>query len=88
MNPKQQARLGLFYLEESILDILSDGEARPEIISKRVGIRSLTDERHTTSYSIVTGILVKLKQEGRVERCDDARWKLTEREREERTQNP
>ena len=88
MNPKQQARLGLFYLEESILDILSDGEARPEIISKRVGIRSLTDERHTTSYSIVTGILVKLKQKGRVERCDDARWKLTEREREERTQNP
>ena len=33
MNPKQQARLGLFYLEEAILDILSDGEARPEIIS-------------------------------------------------------
>ena len=60
MNPRQQARLGLFYLEEAILDILSDGEARPEIISKRVGIRSLTDERHTTSYSIVTGILVKL----------------------------
>ena len=88
MNPKQQARLGLFYLEEAILDILSDGEARPEIISKHIGIRSLTDERHSTSYSIVIGILVKLKEEERVERCDDARWQLTEREREERTQTP
>lgn len=39
MNPKQQARLGLFYLQEAILDILFYGETRPEIISKHIGIR-------------------------------------------------
>ena len=87
MNPKQQARLGLFHLEEAILDILCEESLIPSDISRNIGIRSLTEQepQYTTAYGIVHGVLIKLKEEGRVERCDDTRWKLTEREREERT---
>ena len=82
MNPKQLARIGLIYLEEAVLDVLSHEAAKPEKISKSIGIPSLKDKRHNTRYSIVFGILLKLKKEGRVERCDDARWKLIERSNE------
>ncbi len=53
MNPKQQARLGLFHLEEAILDVLSVEEPlEPSPISTRIGIRSLTDASLTLAYAI------------------------------------
>jgi hypothetical protein len=86
MNPKQQARLGLFHLEEAILDVLSVEEPlEPSPISTRIGIRSLTDASSTLAYAIVHGVLVKLKEEGRVDRVGNNQgWKLTERQRNER----
>ena len=85
MTARQQTALGLFHLEESILDVLSlEGQLEPGQISDRIGIRRLIDERHNTHYGIVQGVLVKLKEEGRVERCENSDWKLSDRERSER----
>ena len=80
MTPKQMARLGVFQIQEAILCILAeelDG-FHPELISKAIGIRRYTDERFNQSYAIVNAILIKLKEEGYVERCIDARWYLTD----------
>ena len=85
MTARQRAALGLFHLEEVVLDVLSiAGPLEPGQISDHIGIRRLIDEKHNTHYGIVQGVLIKLKEEGRVERCENSDWKLTERERLER----
>jgi len=107
MRPKHDARLGEFYLEEAVLDVLL--EARYENlcigaadISKKAGIfrdggATDTDKESNPIKSmndaIVTGILVKLHKEHRVERCeqDNKRksggWQLTDKEFEKRRED-
>ena len=78
MTPKQMGRLGLFHIGEAILEVLSEkpNGLRPEHISKAIGIRKYTDERFNQSYAIVNAVLIKLKEEGYVERCEGPEWKL------------
>lgn len=83
MTPKQMGRLGLFHIEEAILEVLSEEPEglKPGEISKRIGIDAHSDQRMTRSYAIVHGTLVKLKSEGAVQRVDEEdsdehRWQL------------
>lgn len=80
MTPKQMGRLGVSQIQEAVLEILSGKPQglKPEHISKAIGIQKYTDERFNQSYAIVSAILIKLKEEGYVERCIGPEWKLTE----------
>ena len=82
MTLKQMGRLGLFHIGEAILEVLSEEPEglKPEHISKAIGIRKYTDERFNQSYAIVNAVLIKLKEEGYVERCIGPEWKLTDPE--------
>ena len=88
-RPKQHARLGEFYLEEAVLDVLLEGKHEnqcfgPAEISKRTGIFRDRGEVNIMNDAIVTGILVKLSEQKRVERCTQPRgrggWELTDSE--------
>ena len=64
-RPKQFARIGIFYLEEAILDVLYDASQKNERldstqISGRIGIP------HEVAEIIVKAILQKLEKEDRV----------------------
>lgn len=37
-NPKQLVRIGIFYLEKSVLDVMGDEPLKASKISKRLGI--------------------------------------------------
>ena len=71
MTTKQMARLGIFHIQEAILSVLAEEPEglKPELISKTISIGKYTDERFNQSYAIVNAILIKLKEEGYVERC-------------------
>jgi hypothetical protein len=90
IRPKQLTRLGEFYLEEAILDILLQafeeklciGAAE---ISKRSGIFRERGSANIMNDAIATGILIKLNESGRVERCTQNNkkvggWQLTKKE--------
>ena len=83
MTPKQMGRLGLFHIGEAILEVLSEKPEglKPEHVSKAIGIRKYTDGRFNQSYAIVNAVLIKLAEEGYVERCEGPEWKLTEPQR-------
>ena len=66
-NPKQLGRIGIFYLEEAVLEVMGDEPLKAWEISKRLGIPAYS-EQNTWNYAIVHGILRKLQAEGRVER--------------------
>ena len=86
-SPKQLARIGIFYLEEAVLDVLyNESELRPGQISRGAGVPDTTSFEGAT-YGIVRGILSKLQNEGRVEEIDPPypTWCLTAEEREKRT---
>ena len=86
-SPKQLTRIGIFYLEEAVLDVLyNESELRPGQISERAGIPSTTNLEPGV-YAIVRGILSKLQNEGRVEEIDPpySKWGLIAEEREKRT---
>ena len=80
MTPKQMGRLGLFHIEEAILEVLSEEPEglTPANISKRIGIYGHPDAELALTYAIAHGTLVELEQKGFVERSDSSRWKLTE----------
>lgn len=89
IRPKQHARMGEFHLEEAVLDVLL--EARHEgdclgaaAISRRAGIFRDRGDVNIMNDAIAHGILVKLADEGRVQRCKQANaqggWELTKRE--------
>ena len=83
-QPKQYARIGIFLLEEAILDVLLDAQRKneclgPTAISKKLGIfRFQENHRGYIAYNI----LQKLEDEGRVERHPSVRggWQLTQEE--------
>ena len=88
--------MGMFHLEEAILDILlefkHEGECiGPAEISRRAGIfrdrgEGIVSERGILNDAIVTGVLVKLFLENRVVRCQQTHqpsrggWELTDSE--------
>lgn len=93
IRPKQHARMGMFYLEEAVLDVLLEAKHEEEClgpaeISKRAGIFRDRGSVNIMNDAIVHGVLVKLSDEGRVERCKQPTgrggWELTEREFAER----
>jgi len=89
IRPRQLSRMGTFYLQEAVLDILQ--EHYPEgygigaaDISKRAGIYRERGPSDIMNDAIVTGILNSLHEEGKVERIEQEKgrggWRLTERE--------
>ena len=84
LRPKQLARIGIFYLEEAVLDVLFEaGPLSATSISKRLGV--FRGEGHY-GY-LVYNVLQKLEAERRVGRCRSVRggWQLTEKEIEQRS---
>ena len=80
MTPKQMGRLGLFHIEEAILEVLS-GETeglRPADISRRIGIPGQPEASLALTFAIVHGALVELEKKGLVEKLDNGSWKLTD----------
>ena len=88
MTAKQLTRVGVFHIEEAILDTLfqaNDTYVRAADIARDLGIKSW-DEGNW----IVSAILYKLDEDGRVEARRNAReertgWKLTTLEKNRRT---
>lgn len=91
--------MGMFHLEESVLDVLLEAKHEGDCIggaeiSRRAGIfrdrgEGIVSERGIMNDAIVTGLLVKLCIEGRVERCTQSTanlggWELTDSEFEMR----
>ena len=90
----QLARIGIFYLEEAVLDVLheaahSDDEKELWLptakISKRLGIPA---SRTGLGYPLVRCVLDKLLSEARIRRLSldkgGARYRLTKEERKKR----
>lgn len=92
VRPKQLARLGEFYLEEAVCDVLLEARHEGECIgaaeiSRRAGIfREGGGGNPIASMNdaIVTGLLIKLYGAGKVEQCRQpggrGGWQLTEAE--------
>ena len=93
MRPKQTARVGEFHLEEAVLDGLLEAYHQdeclgPSEISRRAGIYRKSgggDGVHSVKNmndSIVMGLLVKLLESGKVQRCTQPNksggWMLTD----------
>ena len=87
LRPKQLARIGMFYLEEAILDLLFEAEMDkrqglgPTEISRRLG--TLLSGGNFKD-AIVAGFLTKLKDQGLVKNVGRGDWRLSEMERENR----
>lgn len=93
IRPKQFARMGEFYLEEAVLDVLLEARHEdeclgPALISRRSGIYRSRGAANAMNDAIVTGLLVKLHSVGRVVRCKQNNyrggWKLSDTEFESR----
>jgi hypothetical protein len=89
IRPKQLARLGQFYLEEAVLDVLlreaeHGGCIGAGEISHRAGIFRDRGAVNIMNDAITTGVLVKLFDDGKVERCEQPSgrggWKLSDAE--------
>ena len=95
LEPEQLARIGIFYLEEAVLDVLHEARhseewLSPSEISKAVGVTKAVSIRYKGhNYPLVRGILDKFDTEERVEPSTrESRkrqeWHLTEEEFERR----
>ncbi len=90
MNRKKLVRQGEFNLEKVVLDVLLEAKDKenclgPAAISKRSGIfQGSVKVKSMMHDAIVTGILIKLFDKGKVERCTQPNgrgcWKLTDAE--------
>ena len=90
VRPRQLARMGQFYLEEAVLDVLLEAKHEGECIgaaeiSRKAGIYRERGVIDTMNDAIVTGLLVKLHSENRVESCAQSHanrggWELTDNE--------
>lgn len=88
IRPKQNARLGMFHLEEAVLDVLLEARHEGDCIgaaeiSRRAGIyREGGVGMKGMNDVIVTGVLSKLFGEGKVDRCKQPNraggWRLTD----------
>ncbi len=95
-NPKQLARIGEFYLEEAVLNVLLRAQQTrtclgPSDISKQAGIYRGSGKKERTSMqgAIAQGMLYKLEEQGRIEQCKQVNgrngWQLTNTEFEVRS---
>lgn len=99
VRPKQYNRMGEFYLEEAVLDVLLDARHERECvgaadIGRRAGIfrekgDSVRGAPAAMNDAIVSGILIKLVHAGRVQRCDNPKtgkrgYELSDSEFEQR----
>ncbi len=94
IRPKQFARMGEFYLEEAILDVLLEARHEEEClgaaeIGKRTGI--FRKPEAGLNDAITWGMLNKLLKNGKVEKCAQKRgsgkedgWQLTNEEYQSR----
>ena len=89
IRPKQMARMGEFYLQEAIMDVLLEASYEDACIgaaeiSRRAGVFRERGKEDIMNDAIATGILVKLLDEKKVQRCkqDNGRggWELTDDE--------
>lgn len=89
IRAKEQARLGMFYLEEAVLEVLLEAKYEgeclgPAKISRRAGIFRERGSTDIMNDAIVCGVLVKLVDQERVQRCTQANkkggWELTDKE--------
>ena len=90
VRPKQLSRMGQFYLEEAVLDVLLEAKHEgecigPAEISRRAGIYRERGDANMMNDAIVAGLLVKLHSENRVGRCTQTHanrggWELTDNE--------
>lgn len=89
IRPKQLARLGEFHLEEAILDVLLETKHENECIgaaeiSRRAGIFRDRGKHDIINDAVTTGMLVKLNEHGKVDRCKQSGgrggWELTDEE--------
>ena len=89
VRPKQLARMGEFYLQEAILDVLLEASHEGDCIgaaeiSRRSGVYRDRGTSNMMNDAIVTGFLVKLETEGKVERCEQdggrGGWRLTDQQ--------
>ena len=90
IRPKQNARLGMFHLEEAVLDVLLEARHEGDCIgaaeiSKRAGIyREGGVGMAGMNDAIVHGLLSSLFGQNKVERCEQANraggWQLTDLE--------
>ncbi len=89
IRPKQMARLGQFYLQEAVLDVLYENYLDnpclgPAEISKQAGIYRDRGAYNIMNDAIVQGILNTLSEQDKVERCTQTcgqgGWKLTQKE--------
>ena len=93
-RPKQHARVGEFHLEEAVLDVLLEAKHEGDClgaatISRRAGIYRERGPHDIMNDAIVQGILNKLAEQDRVERCEQSPggrggWQLTKKEYEQR----
>ena len=77
IRPKQMARLGEFYLEEAVLDVLSAASQQQEkgVKAAEIGRQAGIFGEHATlafGDAIVSGILAKLFKQGRIVKCEDS----------------
>lgn len=91
LDIKRNSELGQFYLEQAVIEVLyevydNSGCLGASEISKKASIYRDRGKENIMNDAIVTGILIKLSDEGRVERCfqDNGKggWKLTAKEYE------
>ena len=96
IRPKQLARVGEFHLEEAILDVLLEARYKNECIgaaeiSERAGIFRERGIENIMNDAIATGMLVKLRDQGKAQRCEQPNrrggWELTDHEFERRREN-
>ena len=96
IRPKQFARLGEFHLEEAILDVLLEAKYEDNCIgaadiSRRAGIFRDRGIENIMNDAIATGLLVKLRDQGKVIRCEQSNgrggWELTDEEFERRRED-
>ena len=89
IRPRQMSRMGTFYLQEAVLDILYEHYVEgyglgPAEISRRAGIYRERGVADVLNDAIVWGLLNSLHEEGKVERIEQETgrggWRLTERE--------
>ena len=90
LRPKQLSRMGQFYLEEAVLDVLLEARHEGECIgaaeiSRKAGIYRERGVVDIMNDAITTGLLVKLHSENRVKRCTQSHanrggWELTDDE--------
>ena len=89
IRPEQFSRIGEFYLEKAILDILLEAKHKQQCIgaakiSERAGIFRDRGKVNIMNDAITTGMLVKLNDQGKVKRCKQSKsvggWELTDDE--------